>query len=416
MSSKTVTSACCSTAAGAGKSTVVAALALAEAIFVPGTTVLLVSRSFRQASELFRKIKDFHFKVGEFLKHRRNANELMLKGNSRIVCLPCKAETIRGFSGVDLLLLDEAAQIPDDLYRTVRPMLAVSGGRMICLSTPYGKRGFYWDAWEHGGDDWARIQIPAAELPRIDPKFLESERRGLGESWYRQEYCCAFEALQGLVYPLFSRCLTTGPIPAGKRVGGIDFGYRNPFAAVWGVLDQNRVLWLTGEHYSREKPLSFHAAHLPRDVTWYCDPAGATERSELRLAGFDIREGKNPLRPGIAAVNARIESSRLFVRDCPNLLAEAGLYRYSDNPAERNAEIPMDEHNHALAALRYLIATIDERHLVERPAKPAVVDDAARQARLAKAQRDYLWNNPACWGRPIRCHLTPDYRIIPLDS
>jgi len=169
------------------------------------------------------------------------------------------------------------------------------------------------------------------------------------------------------------------------------------------VLDENRVLWLTGEHYSREKSLTYHAAHLPRDVTWYCDPSGATERSELRLAGFNIREGNNALRPGIAAVNARIESGRLFVRDCPNLVAEAGLYHYSDNPAERNAELTVDEHNHALAALRYLIATIDERHLVDRPAKPAaVVNEAARQARLAKAQRDYLWNNPACWGTPIR--------------
>jgi hypothetical protein len=85
----------------AGKSTVVAALALAEAIFIPGTTVLLVSRCFRQVSELFHKIKAFHFKVGEFLKVRRNANELVLKGDSRIICLPCKEETIRGYSGVD---------------------------------------------------------------------------------------------------------------------------------------------------------------------------------------------------------------------------------------------------------------------------------------------------------------------------
>jgi hypothetical protein len=356
----------------AGKSTVVAALALAEAIFIPGTQVLLISRSFQQASELFRKIKDFHFHIGEFLKLRRNAHELALKGNSRIICLPCKKETIRGYSGIDLLLLDEAAQVPDDIYRTVRPMLAVSGGRMICLSTPYGKRGFFWDAWTNGGDDWARIQIAAAQLPRIKPEFLDAERRGLGSSWYRQEYCCSFEALEGLVFPKFERCLTPSPFPAGKPVGGIDFGYRNPFAAVWGVLDQNRVLWIRGEHYSREQSLSFHAKHLPREVTWYCDPSGATERAELRQAGFTIREGKNALRPGIAAVNARIESGRLFVRDCPNLVAEAGLYRYSDDPAERRAEIPIDEHNHALAALRYLVAAIDDGRQIERPKKPAV--------------------------------------------
>jgi Terminase RNaseH-like domain len=139
---------------------------------------------------------------------------------------------------------------------------------------------------------------------------------------------------------------------------------------------------------------------LPRDVTWYCDPSGATERNEFRLAGFTVHPGKNALRAGIGAANARIESGRLFVLEkaCPNLIAEAGLYHYSDAPAERDAEVPVDEHNHALSALRYMISCLDDRHLAGRPAKPvAMVDEAARRARQAKAQRDYLWNNPKCW-------------------
>src|SRR5262249_25704588 len=156
--------------------------------------------------------------------------------------------------------IDEAARVPDELYRAVRPMLAVSNGRLICLSTPYGKRGFFHDAWANGGDDWHRIEVPADRINRITPQFLEQERRALGPSWYLQEYFCRFEALQGLVYPDFDCCVVPGPAPQGKRrVGGIDFGWRNPFAAVWGTLDEDGVLWLTGEHYSREKPLRYHA-------------------------------------------------------------------------------------------------------------------------------------------------------------
>jgi len=125
------------------------------------------------------------------------------------------------------LIIDEAARVPDDLYRAVRPMLAVSGGRMICLSTPYGKRGFFHDAWANGGDDWLRIQIPASEIARIPPAFLEEERRALGESWFRQEYCCSFEAMEGLVYPDFSRAVVPAApaLLAGRRVGGIDFRF-----------------------------------------------------------------------------------------------------------------------------------------------------------------------------------------------
>src|SRR5262249_16489507 len=149
---------------------------------------------------------------------------------------------------------DEAARVPDDLYRTVRPMLAASQGRLICLSTPNGKHGFFYDAWAKGGDDWTRIEVPASKITRITPDFLAEERRCLGESWYRPEYECSFEALEGLVFPDFARCVV--PIRdasqkrcTGRPVGGIDFGFRNPFAAVWGVLDRDGILLLTGEHY-----------------------------------------------------------------------------------------------------------------------------------------------------------------------
>src|SRR3954447_22929407 len=343
----------------AGKSTAVAMLGLAEALFLPGSRVLLLSRSHRQSTELFRILTDFHRRLGSPLRERQTNEELLLSNFSRVVCLPCKEETVRGYSSVSLLVIDEAARVPDDLYRAVRPMLAVSGGRLVCLSTPYGKRGFFHDAWAHGGDDWRRIEVPAARIPRISPDFLAQERRALGESWYRQEYGCSFEALSGLVYPDFARCVVTGPAPPdGRKIGGIDFGFRNPFAAVWGTVDRDGVLWLTGEHYRRHKPLSYHAQHLPRDVTWYADPSGANERCELRCAGFTVREGSNALRPGSAAVSARLENGTLRVLQgcCPNLLAEAGLYRYSAEAHERHAEAPVDEHNHALAALRYLVS------------------------------------------------------------
>src|SRR5262249_9092072 len=176
----------------------------------------------------------------------------------------------------------------DALYRAVRPMLATSGGRLICLSTPNGRHGFFHHEWTNGGPGWHRIEVPASQVPRISAEFLEDERRALGEQWFRQEYCCSFEAVEGLVFPDFARCVVHPPflpeprasatgVPTGRKVGGIDFGYRNPFAAVWGVLDRDGVLWLTGEHYETQKPLDYHARFLPKDVRWYADPSGPGE-------------------------------------------------------------------------------------------------------------------------------------------
>jgi hypothetical protein len=128
------------------------------------------------------------------------------------------------------------------------------------------------------------------------------------------------------------------------------------------------VLWIEGERYLRETPLHEHATALRqhRQVTWYADPAGATEIQELRLAGLTVRASSNPIRPGIAAVTARIRTGRLKVvgRRCPNLVDEAHRYRYP-TPSERVllGENPVDEYNHALGALRYLIVKLDARAL-----------------------------------------------------
>jgi hypothetical protein len=152
-----------------------------------------------------------------------------------------------------------------------------------------------------------------------------------------------------------------------------DFGYRNPFAAVWGLLDRDDVLWLVGEHYQREQLLSYHAEHLPKGFFWYADPASPGEIDELIGANFTVTKGRNEIRPGIMAVNARVKDGRLkIIKDaCPHLLREAALYRYSDDPLDRRAENPVDAHNHALAALRYLIASIDHGKLARpRPRPP----------------------------------------------
>ena len=76
----------------AGKSTVVAMLGLAQAFFHAGSLVLLVSRSFRQSSELFRIVKEFHHRLGDAFLDHKNATELQLLNQSRIVCLPCSDE------------------------------------------------------------------------------------------------------------------------------------------------------------------------------------------------------------------------------------------------------------------------------------------------------------------------------------
>src|SRR4029077_3474928 len=138
-----------------------------------------------------------------------------------------------------------------------------------------------------------------------------------------------------------------------------DFGWRNPFAAVWGFVEAG-TLWITDEHYRRRGTLAEHAEVMPKNVEWIADPAAASDIGQLRRWDYHIRSGKNAIREGIARVTARLRTGTLKVhRRCEHLLMESRLYRYP-TAKERAAagENPVDEHNHALAALRYLISRL----------------------------------------------------------
>lgn len=176
-----------------GKSSITAILAVHTALYAAGSLVLLLSPSLRQSGELFKKCLATYKDLGRPVSpESETALTLTLENGSRIVSLPgSKDGNIRGYSGVDLLVIDEAAWVADSLYMSVRPMLAVSGGRLMALSTPHGTRGWFYEAWR-GGENWERFEVPATMCPRISEEFLAEERRNMGAWWYEQEYLCQF--------------------------------------------------------------------------------------------------------------------------------------------------------------------------------------------------------------------------------
>jgi hypothetical protein len=185
-----------------GKSTVTAAKALHVALSRPESLVLIASPTLRQSGEFVRKVKGFMYRLG--IRPRgdgHNAISVQFANGSRIVGLPGENDgNIRGFSNVTLLIIDEASRVNDALYHAGRPMVIVGGGDIWLLSTPCGKRGFFYEEWANGGDTWHRLSVPATECPRIAPDLLEEERRTLGEDMFRQEFMCEFVDGNGAIF------------------------------------------------------------------------------------------------------------------------------------------------------------------------------------------------------------------------
>jgi hypothetical protein len=183
-----------------GKSTMSAVIALHRALYHPGSLVLCLAPTLRQSQELFAKVATFYRDLGRPVAPQGERKlSLELENGSRIVTLPGSEKTIRGFSDAALLLVDEASRVDDGLYYAIRPMLAVSGGTLVMLTTPYGKRGVFYEEWI-SARGWERYEVPASQCPRISEEFLEEERADLPPFIFRQEYECSFEETEDQVF------------------------------------------------------------------------------------------------------------------------------------------------------------------------------------------------------------------------
>jgi hypothetical protein len=175
-----------------GKSFVASVLAMHQAVYQPGSLVVVCAVAQRQAVEMVRMCRDIYAALGRPVNAAsENKLSLELANGSRILSIPSSEETVRGLSGVRLLVLDEASRIPDAFYGEVMPFLATSNGTLALLSTPAGRRGFFFDAYQHR-DEWFYREVRADQCSRIAPSFLAEQRRKTGEYFYAQEWLCEF--------------------------------------------------------------------------------------------------------------------------------------------------------------------------------------------------------------------------------
>lgn len=184
-----------------GKSTVCAILGLHESLYRRPSFGLVIAPSQDQSSELMLKFDEFRESVelpSDYLSTDTKLAVRFANGN-RFIARPGSEKTARSFSAVTLLLEDEAAKVLDGLYNSVRPMLAVSNGRHILMSTPFGRRGHFHQIWTEQKELWERYEIPAEMCPRITKEFLAEEKRV--NPWFDQEYRCVFTDLDFSVFP-----------------------------------------------------------------------------------------------------------------------------------------------------------------------------------------------------------------------
>jgi hypothetical protein len=154
--------------------------------------VIIIAPSEKQSIELHRKVMGAYRRLDGVPKLiKETLSEVEFENGSRILSLPSKEETIRGYSAVTLLVVDESGNVPEEMLIATEPMLATTNGRLIALGTPKGRRGWFYEAWI-AGEGWQRFSAKAHECPRIHPDFLARQLKKMGPLLYSQEFQCAW--------------------------------------------------------------------------------------------------------------------------------------------------------------------------------------------------------------------------------
>lgn len=347
----------------AGKSTTAAALALHTALVRQEATVLLIAPSQRQSQELANRVRRFAQVLGLELQ-AESALRLELRGGSRVIALPAKEGTIRGYSA-HLVVLDEAAWIPDDLYAAVRPMLAATRGRLVAISTPFGTRGWFWREWVEG-EGWERVMVTAYDVPHLDPAFLEEERRALGEWRFRQEYLCEFLSSGGAIPEEDVERATRLPGPEEPREGrryvaGLDLARVHDWTAL-AIVDATepeamRLVrlerWRAEWEETVERVLSLVRPYAPRllvDATGVGDPVyDRLRRAYPNVYPYRFSHATKP--PLVTELRLALAEGRLLLYPDPALLGELRALEARQTTYGVSYEAPSGAHDDTVMAL-----------------------------------------------------------------
>ena len=243
-----------------GKSTIISIKVSEYALNHKNKQIMVIAKVERQAQLLFNKILRYIFaKAPDKIKKGRDRqtkqlmsptkHKLTLTNGSVIHCLPAgdNGYGIMGFT-IDMLVADEAAFIPEDVWTSVIPALAITRGSIILLSTPFLKEGYYYNCFND--PSFTSFHQSSEDSPRRDKKFLAFQKSWMTKAQYAQMYLGQFVTDLKRFFPdeLINNCCNTErrPFVLSHRDYsiGCDVGRINdPFTyEIFDITDKNNIV------------------------------------------------------------------------------------------------------------------------------------------------------------------------------
>lgn len=312
-------------------------------------------------------------------------------------------DSLRGPT-VEAVWYDEVAKGSGESFDILMPTLLAAGGKFLGTTTPRGKQNWVYRKIalksyppghpEHDPDLYNPIYevISGSTWDNVDNLSQEAvlaleDQYGKDSAFGRQEIAGEFVSYEGLVYAWDeANFIPHKNIPELSQfsmvIGGIDFGWTDPAAAI--VLAYKDGMWfvLDGFYEAKVEPNDFASAIADLGqrygVThWYADSSRPDAIADLVSRGIPVAPVVKPLiedrikEMAMFADNNRLKVSYRapFVRD------ELQTYQYpeEDKLLRDKRRNPIDKNNHAMDAIGYAIWSVrwlwrnDSRYTIQGP-------------------------------------------------
>lgn len=359
-----------------GKSYAASLLALAK-LLEPNQQVMVVAPNFSLSNIIWEYVQGFIRQLG--LELRRNNNQekmLQLVNGSTFRLLSAKNRDSLVGRAANLLIIDEAAVIPDDEYfiRDLRPVLSTfSDSRCLFITTPRGKANYVYEYYLRGEDeeypDWGCGLYTCKSNPYLSEKDIEEAKRTLPENEFLQEYFCKWTVFEGQIYSLdeethLKDLSDIQPMdPRFDFIAGLDIGYRDQTAFVVIATDGD-YYYVVDEYISAQQTTAQHADSIKQLVDhWgidniYIDSAAAQARADLAYE-YDIYCDKaiKSVNDGISHLQTLVEQDKINFDENNAFQSFRAMAAYRWNPKTETQKPIHDEHSHCSDAIRYAIYT-----------------------------------------------------------
>lgn len=286
-------------------------------------------------------------------------------------------DSIEGITA-DAVWLDEAGKMKRQAWVNALGRVSKTGGRILLTTTPYNLQFVYTDIYkpwkekdvEHGYNDIDVIQFSSPTNKYFPKESYEQGKRLLSTAEFERRYNGSFTRLKGLVYDDifdiagdFKEGVLIDELPEFEYiVGGIDWGYEDPAVLIGVGVSTEGHVYVMDEFY-RSKLDVTEFRRMAQDFRlgnkvgyYYADKSRPENVKFFNSGGIPTNKANNDINWGISIIRSLIKAKKLHIHTrCVNLLEEFRSYQMEEDDAKK--ELPVDENNHALDALRYAIAS-----------------------------------------------------------